>query len=406
MAGKATNKFSNDDDEQYESTPYSWELEIDRSWEALEEDESGRIKDIDHIERVPKRQRQRITEQNVRRGLIRYVVLMIDLSVAAKETDLKPCRGEACLSCCEAFIRNYFDENPLSQLSLVFLRDGIAEKQTPMSTNLRQPLEALKKAIDKGFWGVCSLQNGLEVAVSMLSSIPSYGSREIILLYNSLSSCDPGDIHETIDKVRQQKIRCSVVGTAAELYILRYLCSKTGGTYYVSMNENHLQALLLEFTTPPASFEDNSEVTLVQMGFPVLKTLKEPKPCLNDKVFRSQVFVCPRCECYYGEVPIECVLCGLMLVPSTHLARSYHHIFPVANFTEQSCDNLQSSQMEACFGCKVANINQSYSNYICTRCQRVFCSECDSFIHDNLFNCPGCDIAGLKQTSVFIRKSI
>jgi transcription initiation factor TFIIH subunit 2 len=26
----------------------------------------------------------------------------------------------------------------------------------------------------------------------------------------------------------------------------------------------------------------------------------------------------------------------------------------------------------------------------CPDCKNLFCSDCDNFVHDQLFNCPGC----------------
>ncbi|EME31302.1 transcription initiation factor TFIIH subunit H2 isoform 2 [Galdieria sulphuraria] len=331
-----------DDDEKPESlTLYSWEQDIVRSWETLEEDETGKIKDLSSFERSRVKRKRKNTQQNVRRGLIRFLVLILDLSREAKETDVKPSRGEVCLSCAQKFLYSYFNENPISQLAVVVLRDGVAEKLSSMGSNPRQHSEVVKNANQKGFYGNCSLQNGLDVALSLLHSIPSYGSREVLILYNSISSCDPGDIRQTIEKLEKERIRCNVIGMAAELYILKYLAARTHGSYFVCMNESHLLELLEDFVVPSALIENNTKTALVRMGFPTLKAYKEPKVCLNDKVLRNQVFVCPRCECCYGEIPIECVLCGLILVSSSQLARSYHHLFPVANFHELEEDKYK-----------------------------------------------------------------
>jgi transcription initiation factor TFIIH subunit 2 len=387
-----------DEENPTTSTLYSWEKDIVRSWETLEEDETGKIKDSSSFEQDQTRRRRKKTQPKVRRGLIRFLVLVLDLSREARDSDLKPSRGEVCLSLSQYFLRSYFDENPISQLAIVALRDGVAEKLSSMGSNPRQHLEVLKNAAQKGFYGSCSLQNGLDMALSLLRSIPSYGSREVLLLYNSISSCDPGDIRQTIENVEKEKIRCSVIGMAAELYILKYLSIKTHGSYFVCMNESHLWDLLENFVTPSAAaIEDKTRGTLVHMGFPSLKTFKEPKICLNDRILRSQVFVCPRCECCYGEIPIECILCGLVLVSSSQLARSYHHIFPVANFSENN-NNIQS-RAQVCFGCKAAFPRESSEYFVCPNCQNMFCGICDIFIHDSLNNCPGCETNSNKRTA-------
>lgn len=41
--------------------------------------------------------------------------------------------------------------------------------------------------------------------------------RKVVVIYSSLSTCDPGDIHETIAKLKRHKVRASVVGLGAEM---------------------------------------------------------------------------------------------------------------------------------------------------------------------------------------------
>lgn len=42
----------------------------------------------------------------------------------------------------------------------------------------------------------------------------------------------------------REKIRCSVVGLAAELRIARHLATETGGTYGVCLDDTHLRDLV------------------------------------------------------------------------------------------------------------------------------------------------------------------
>ena len=48
---------------------------------------------------------------------------------------------------------------------------------------------------------------------------------------------------------------------------------------------------------------------------------------------------CPRCFGKHCELPIECRVCGLQLVASPQLARSYHHLIPVPPFAEVPMDD-------------------------------------------------------------------
>lgn len=149
--------------------------------------------------------------------------------------DYKPSRMAMVAKQVEAFIREFFDQNPLSQIGLVTLKDGVAHSLTDLGGSPESHIKALMGKL--GCSGDASMQNGLELVHDLLSQIPSYGHREVLILYSALSTCDPGDIMETIQKCKLSKIRCSVVGLSAELYICKYLCQETGGSYSVALDE-------------------------------------------------------------------------------------------------------------------------------------------------------------------------
>jgi transcription initiation factor TFIIH subunit 2 len=48
---------------------------------------------------------------------------------------------------------------------------------------------------------------------------------------------------------------------------------------------------------------------------------------------------------------VECKACGLTLVSAPHLARSYHHLFPVDSFKELEFKDVQD-KIELCFACQ------------------------------------------------------
>ena len=53
-----------------------------------------------------------------------------------------------------------------------------------------------------------------------------------------------------------------------------------------------------------------------------------------DCLLQSGGFTCPRCKARVVDLPSTCHVCGLTLVSSSQLARSYHHLFPVKPFVE------------------------------------------------------------------------
>lgn len=49
--------------------------------------------------------------------------------------------------------------------------------------------------------GEPSLQNTLELAGRILKPLPGHASRELLVLFGSLTTCDPGDIITTIQVI-------------------------------------------------------------------------------------------------------------------------------------------------------------------------------------------------------------
>ena len=75
------------------------------------------------------------TSAQIRRGMIRYLELVIDLSQAATIADMRAIRSSVMFKAAERFIRSFFDENPLSQLGIVVMKDGVACQLTDLSSS-------------------------------------------------------------------------------------------------------------------------------------------------------------------------------------------------------------------------------------------------------------------------------
>src|SRR5580658_11272785 len=107
------------------------------------------------------------------------------------------------------------------------------------------------------------------------------------------------------------------------------------------MNEGHFKDLLFELVPPPAQRASSRSTSatvgpaadLMMMGFPTrLPDASPASLCVCHAELRRTGFLCPRCLAKVCEVPTDCDVCGLMIVSSPHLARSYHHLFPVKVF--------------------------------------------------------------------------
>lgn len=69
------------------------------------------------------------------------------------------------------------------------------------------------------------------VFISSVSHLPTHSSREIVIIFGSLTTVDPGNIYDSLDSCVKDKIRVSVVALAAEMKICREFATKTGGTF-------------------------------------------------------------------------------------------------------------------------------------------------------------------------------
>lgn len=123
----------------------------------------------------------------------------------------------------------------------------------------------------------------------------------------------------------------SVIGLAGEVHIFRRACDETGGSYGVSLSEQHVSELLLAHASPPPAPAGSAAAELVRMGFP-----QRAAEDASGVAFVGEApellpggYACPRCKSRAAELPCRCHVCGLALVSSPHLARSYHHLFPV-----------------------------------------------------------------------------
>ena len=59
--------------------------------------------------------------------------IIVDLSRASSIGDMRPNRLAVMAGVLQGFIRKFFDENPLSHLGLVIMRNGVAERLTELA---------------------------------------------------------------------------------------------------------------------------------------------------------------------------------------------------------------------------------------------------------------------------------
>lgn len=100
----------------------------------------------------------------LQRGIIRHLILVLDLSQSMSEKDLRPTRYLLTLRYAQEFVREFFEQNPISQLGVLGLRDGLVLRISDMSGNPTEHLTAIQSLRTQDPKGLPSLQNGLEMA--------------------------------------------------------------------------------------------------------------------------------------------------------------------------------------------------------------------------------------------------
>ena len=374
------------------------------------------------------------------------------------EKDLRPTRYLLTIRYTTEFITEFFEQNPISQLGIIGMRDGLAVRISDISGNPNDHVARLHKLRTEEPKGQPSLQNALDMARAALFHAPTHTTREVLLIFGSLLSSDPGDIHDSIRALAASHITCTVIGLAAQVAICKTLVDRTNPslptaqTYNVALNEQHYRELLMRATTPPstphtASIEDSIKASLLMMGFPSRIVDPEPTLCACHSKPTRGGYLCSRCSSKVCALPTTCPACGLTLILSTHLARSYHHLFPLRNWKEVNWAKAATNPQRACFGCQspfptpppnagrvlkrqstggqnhermslattkgdprisshrlsgdgkgkdvaAVTVNKDgvseSGRYQCETCGCFFCIDCDVFAHEVVHNCPGC----------------
>ena len=235
-------------------------------------------------------------------------------------------------------------------------------------------------------------------AMQNAQGIPPYGSKEAVILLSSLTTCDPGSIGDAIKATKAAHVRVHIIGLSAEMYVSGKIAKETGATCRVALSEGHLGDLVQQLCTPPAVAAEQAVPNLVRMGFPS----KDADGVVNATFVGPAgeviggAFTCPVCLAKNASIPCDCHVCGVTLISAPHLARSYHHLFPVPAFTEVDVASLP--QDAACAFCRLP-VRLRRENALaapdlaaqCGRCHSVCCGDCEEFVHDHLHNCPGCE---------------
>lgn len=360
---------------------------------------SGKTWEVDdeEIKDGPVERRKRVQKGGVKIGMMRNMMIIMDMSKAMLQNDLSPNRHHLCTVLLEKFIEEFFDRNPIAQIGILITRNKRCEKIIDMCGNSKKLLSEMKKVQTMSCEGEASLYNSLEQAVKGLKNVPRHISKEVLVVFAAISTIDPHKLMQVVEQLKTSNIKCSIIGLSASLFVCQKICKETQGRYEVVMDEFHFRSIMEDHLIPPVSLT-NQDSSLVKMGFPELdsnpRVVALPCECNTDDPkhpTNQPGYQCPQCSSKYCELPIDCVVCNLTLASSAHLARSYHHLFPLQPFIE-----IPSENTTFCYACQTPLVNPA--SFQCNQCLSIFCSECDAIAHDNLHFCPSCSTISTNDT--------
>ncbi|KAK2951707.1 putative General transcription factor IIH subunit 2 [Blattamonas nauphoetae] len=359
--------------------PVSWDTGT-LPWEHIRENDDGTLF-VDASTRVDQdftQEREDLGKMIVRH-MIRCVLVILDLSDSMEEKEAKasnkPGRTAFLKQTLRAFAREFFDQNSLSRLGVIGLFHSEGHILVMPTGNLQDILSFCDKPLETG--GEPSIRNGLKTAHIVLRFIPEYVSKEILILYSSVRTCDPTPIGDVVKDLKERSVRCFVVSFAGELHVLTKLALDTSGSHHVPMNLDVTQQILSKFTLPfpvdSSSHSFTKAIRPIPIGIPQRSSPEDVE---------DNSFICPQCLSKTSQPPTDCPVCGLLLISAHHLSRSTQHIFPLIAF------NQTRDVPEICHGC-TQHVSSQFA-YECPKCQQKYCTNCNKFLHETLNHCPSC----------------
>lgn len=99
---------------------------------------------INDIIQKAKRKRQEAKKGSSRLGMMRHLYIILDCSEAMSIPDLKPNRFLNTLKMLQFFIEEFFDQNPISQVGIILLKNKRAEKISDLAGNYKNHVKMLQ----------------------------------------------------------------------------------------------------------------------------------------------------------------------------------------------------------------------------------------------------------------------
>lgn len=381
----------------------NWE-KINHAWDPYTVNDKGELVQLVETDNWQSETvRRKLELRNKARGLIRSIVIVIDLSEnGLNSRDFGCSRIQLLKQSLRTFLINFFEQNPISQISIVSTSNGNAKILTYLCGSLDLHLSCLENLGDYTEEGTPSLHNALNISIAILKSAAKYSTKEILMIYGSLLSCDITAIDPILKQLNLNQIVVSTIGFNASVHILQRISKETNGIYLVPLNNDHFNDILKANIEPPEwsygferlnfipfGFAQNRNDNIPSFDITELRANKDPLP-------KYKALTCPKCQFHVFAVPVFCPSCGILLLTPDHITRTRVQLAIVQEFPKvenhNDNDDEENSNKIVCSSCTLSEKEM----FICPKCSSFYCGECNKFIHTVLNRCPQCALLNIQ----------
>lgn len=339
------------------STPFAWEEAYRRTWE----ESKAAAKTVENKDITARKD-----YKPFRRGLIRHLHVIIDQSEKIDGDGYIPSFRYNIIQALDAFIPQFYQENPVSVLTIMSACDSGVRKCAVVDSSF-----STKSFLSKLGSGYFSLQRALEASIAHLEK-SSY-LREILVITPSISIRDSSNLQSVFEQLKTLNIKTHCINLCGEMRVLQSMSMITNGIHYVPTNCDHFKLILAELCIPKR-ISTSQRVSLLRLGFP--DVVSEWTLCACHLDITENGYICVKCSTKVCSLPTRCPMCDTLLVSLVNLYKSMYHQYPLDEFSKN--DTLK---------CRVC-ARESFST--CGKCCSAFCFECDVFLHEMVGLCPFC----------------
>ena len=388
---------------ELKNTFHRWE-QTGKSWEGISTNNEGHLVweygDSSQFQSETEKKKNELVGKQ--RGLIRSLALVIDVTEEAlAPRQFGQSRIVILVKSLNKFISSFFDENPLSMMTIIATYNYRATVLSPLSRNIKEHLNIINTLSDINAIGEPSIYNSILVSTSLLRSSVPCSTKEILFIYGSFKTCDPKPVQDTLNLLKQNPpCVASCIGFDAKFDFMKRITEENHGKYFIPSSNEHLFDILSSFVQPPGWIEKTQKMQFLPFGFP--KTITDTPAFDVSKIYHERKedimpeltnIACPQCGTKVFDLPCFCPCCSHLLFSAGHLTRAKHHLRPINSFKPTKYIKSDNGNLK-CFGCNIILSQEDSSEhpniYQCKDCGSFFCNDCNKFIHESLQNCPGC----------------